>query len=175
VMIAWSRAVITAETGEVDETIEVVGKRWAWDFNYIDQDVYETSQQVGDPGSTTQEELPTLYLPVDETIRLELESRDVIHSFWVPAFLYKEDMIPGRQNAYVVTPRIEGVYTGKCAELCGEFHSEMLFQVAVVSRERYDEEMAALAERGQTGLLPVDLGRSDNFERRLDEGSGSEG
>jgi cytochrome c oxidase subunit 2 len=172
---ARDQAIITAEDGEVDETIEVVGKRWAWDFNYLDEDVYETSQQVGDPGSTTQEELPTLYLPVGETIRLELESRDVIHSFWVPAFLYKEDMIPGRQNAYVFTPEVEGTYTGKCAELCGEYHSEMLFQVEVVSRDRYEEEMAALEERGQTGSLDVDLGRSDNFERRLDEGSGSEG
>jgi cytochrome c oxidase subunit 2 len=172
---ARDQAIITAEDGEIDQTIEVVGKRWAWDFNYVDADVYETSQQVGDPGSTTQEELPTLFLPVDETIRLELQSRDVAHSFWVPAFLYKEDMIPGRQNAYVFTPQREGTYAGKCAELCGEYHSEMLFKVEVVSRERFDEEMDALQERGQTGLLPVDLGRSDNFERSLDEGSGSEG
>ena len=156
----------------VDETIQVVGKRWAWDFNYLDQDVYETSQQVGDVGSATQEDLPTMYLPVGKNIRLELESRDVIHSFWVPAFLYKEDMIPGRHNAYVFTPQIEGTYQGKCAELCGEYHSEMLFKVEVVSEEQYDERMADLEDRGQTGSLPVELGRADNFERDLDEGEG---
>lgn len=173
---ARDQAIITAEDdGQVDETIQVVGKRWAWDFNYLDRDVYETSEQVGAPGGATQEELPTLYLPVGKNIRVELESRDVIHSFWVPAFLYKEDMIPGRTNAYVFTPQMEGTYTGKCAELCGEFHSEMLFQVAVVSESEYEERMADLEERGQTGSLPVDLGRSDNVERGLDEGSGSEG
>ena len=172
---ARDQAILASEDGRIDETIEVVGKRWAWDFNYVDADVFETSQQVGPPGGTVQEELPTLFLPVDETIRLELQSRDVAHSFWVPAFLYKEDMIPGRQNAYVFSPQREGTYTGKCAELCGEYHSEMLFKVEVVSRERFDEEMEALQERGQSGQLPVDLGRSDNFERNLQEGSGSEG
>jgi len=170
---ARDTAIITAEDdGRADETIQVVGKRWAWDFNYLDQDVYETSQQVGDPGSATQDQLPTLYLPVGQKIRVELESRDVIHSFWVPAFLYKEDMIPGRSNTYVFTPQMEGTYDGKCAELCGEYHSEMLFQVAVVSEEEYEDRMAELADRGQNGSLPVDLGRSDNFERELGEGEG---
>ena len=172
---ARDQAIITAEDeGRVDETIQVVGKRWAWDFNYLDQDVYETSQQVGDVGSATQEDIPTMYLPVGKNVRLELESRDVIHSFWVPAFLYKEDMIPGRHNAYVFTPQMEGTYQGKCAELCGEYHSEMLFQVKVVSQEEYDQHMADLEDRGQDGSLPVELGRSDNFERDLERG-GSEG
>jgi cytochrome c oxidase subunit 2 len=115
-----------------------------------------------------------MYLPVGKKVRLELESRDVIHSFWVPAFLYKEDMIPGRHNAYVFTPQMEGTYQGKCAELCGEYHSEMLFQVKVVSQEEYDQHMADLEDRGQDGSLPVELGRSDNFERGLDQG-GSDG
>ena len=113
-----------------------------------------------------------MYLPVGQRVRLELESRDVIHSFWVPAFLYKEDMIPGRHNVYEFTPQMEGTYQGKCAELCGEYHSEMLFQVQVVSEQEYAEQMALLEDRGQTGSLPVDLGRSDNFERDLNEGEG---
>ena len=161
--------IITAQDGPVDETIQVVGKRWAWDFNYLDQDVYETSEQVGDVGSAVQDDIPTMYLPVNQRIRIELESRDVIHSFWVPAFLYKEDMIPGRSNVYEFTPQVEGTYAGKCAELCGEYHSEMLFQVAVVSQDEYNEQMALLEERGQTGALEVDLGRADNFERKLNE------
>jgi cytochrome c oxidase subunit 2 len=167
---ARDQSIIIEQDRPVDETIQVVGKRWAWDFNYLDQDVYETSEQVPLDGTDSIEtEIPTMYLPVGQRVRLELESRDVIHSFWVPAFLYKEDMIPGRHNVYEFTPQVEGVYKGKCAELCGEYHSEMLFQVAVVSQDEYDEQMSLLEERGQSGSLPVELGRSDNFERELSE------
>jgi cytochrome c oxidase subunit 2 len=93
-----------------------------------------------------------------------LNARDVIHSFWVPAFLYKMDMIPGITNTFQVVPTKEGTYVGKCAELCGEYHSEMLFQVLVVSQQDYDAHMADLAARGQTGSLDTDLGRSDLSE-----------
>ncbi len=146
-----------------DLTVQVVGKQWSWDFNYLDDDVYETGQhviEVGEPGNP--DDLPTLYLPVDERVEIQLASRDVIHSFWVPAFLYKKDMIPGRTNVFQIVPTNEGVYAGKCAELCGEFHSGMLFNVAVVSREEYDEQMEALRDAGQTGSLGSDLDRTQN-------------
>ncbi len=86
-----------------------------------------------------------------------LESRDVIHSFWVPAFLYKKDMIPGRTNTFQIVPERQGMYLGKCAELCGEYHAGMLFQVDVVSPEEYQAEMKRLAAIGQTGRLGLDL------------------
>ena len=82
--------------------------------------------------------IPTLVLPVDESVRFELRSPDVIHSFWITGFLYKEDVIPGRVNEFVVTPNKVGTYQGKCAELCGSYHSRMLFNVEVVTREEYD-------------------------------------
>ena len=72
---------------------------------------------------------PTLYLPVGKKVEIELESRDVIHSFWVIDFLYKKDMFPGKTNYMSFTPEREGTYAGKCAELCGEYHSLMLFNV----------------------------------------------
>ncbi len=150
-------------SAEPDVTVQVIGKQWSWDFNYVDDDVYSSGQHVqapGEPGNP--ENLPTLYLPVDERVEFHLDARDVIHSFWVPAFLYKQDMIPGRTNTFQVVPTREGVYTGKCAELCGEFHSGMLFQVAVVSREEYDAQMEALRDAGQTGQLGSDLDRMQN-------------
>jgi len=167
---ARDTGIVTEVDGEADVRIQVVGKRWAWDFNYTDEDVYETSEQVPAGNSldgldTRETELPTLYLPVGQSIELTLDSRDVNHSFWVPAFLYKEDMIPGRHNQYQFTPLIEGTYSGKCAELCGEFHSDMLFQVEVVSQEVFDAQMAEMSDRGQTGELEVELGRVDNIER----------
>ncbi len=146
--------------------IQVIGKRWAWDFNYLDSKVYDTSEQVPLDGTDAPEkDIPTLYLPVDKTITLKLDSRDVDHSFWVPAFLYKRDMLPGvTNNYYQFTPHIKGVYQGKCAELCGEYHSEMIFQVAVVSQQEYDAKMAELRTKGQTGSLPINLGRADGGE-----------
>ncbi len=157
--------------------IQVIGKRWAWDFNYLDSDVYDTSEQVPMDGtSAPEEEVPTLYLPVDRTITLQIDSRDVDHSFWVPAFLYKRDMIPGMHNTYQFKPQIEGVYPGKCAELCGEYHSEMVFKVAVVSQSEYDQKMTEFRQKGQTGELALDLGRADGPERNaVGENIGGEG
>lgn len=145
------------------EQIQVIGKRWAWDFNYTSEGVYDTSEQVSLDGTDNpQKDVPTLYLPVDKTVTLKVDSRDVNHSFWVPAFLYKRDMLPGVENNYYqFTPQVEGVYPGKCAELCGEYHSEMIFQVAVVSQAEYDQKMAELRAQGQTGELALDLGRAD--------------
>jgi cytochrome c oxidase subunit II len=143
-----------------DTTIQIVGKQWSWDFNYLDEGVYETGVQAQDVGSADSfDQLPTLYLPVDERIEFKLDARDVIHSFWIPAFLYKKDMIPGRTNTFQVVPTREGVYAGKCAEFCGEEHSSMLFNVAVVSRDEFDEQMDALRDRGQTGELGLELNR----------------
>lgn len=169
-----------ADTSETpDLTVNVVGKQWAWDFNYLndadnpDDDVFESSVQVALDGKPVpQAELPTLYLPVGERVEFIVNARDVIHSFWIPAFLYKMDMIPGITNTFQVVPQKEGTYDGKCAELCGEYHSEMLFQVRVVPRAEYDAHMAELKAKGQVGRLDPDLGRNDLIK---DESAASEG
>ena len=158
---------------EPDVTIQVVGKQWSWDFNYLDDGVYYDGQHAkdvsklggdtsldGQPG--TDSSLPTLYLPVGEQVELVLDSRDVIHSFWVPAFLDKMDMIPGRTNRMQIIPERIGYYAGKCAELCGEHHSGMLFNVAIVSRADYDAQMDALRAAGKTGALGLDLNRQQD-------------
>lgn len=159
------QTVIQERDGQADQHIQVVGKQWAWDFNYLDEDVYESSVQVSLNGTAAPEdELATLYLPVGQSVEFQLNSRDVDHSFWVPAFLYKKDLIPGRDNYYQVTPQVEGTYVGRCAELCGEYHSDMLFQVKVVSEDEFAEQMDALRDRGQTGELEVELGRVDGTD-----------
>ena len=91
-------------------------------------------------------------LPVGETTRFNLHSPDVIHDFGVPDFLMKMDVIPGRVNHFEVTPKTEGTYVGKCSELCGVYHSRMLFNVKVVTPEHYDEYVADLAaDKTSTG------------------------
>lgn len=131
--------------------VNVVGFRWSWAFNYL-QDKKDSAGQgvyeVGTPGQP-----PTLYLPVNEPVRFELTSPDVIHSFWVPQFLFKMDLIPGRLNQFEVTPTVVGHFVGKCAELCGVDHSKMLFWVDVVDRPTYDQKMAELKAKNQTGVL----------------------
>lgn len=171
VYTAKDEAAMADTSATPDLTIDVVGKRWSWDFNYLN-DLASTSDDVYDSGLQGQldgkdgveKELPTLFLPVNERVEFLLHSRDVNHSFWIPAFLYKQDMLPGLTNKFQVIPQKLGVYQGKCAELCGEYHSEMLFNVRVVSRAEYDQHMRDLAALGQTGTLPTNLGISDTTE-----------
>jgi len=153
--------------------IQVIGKQWSWDFNYKDNNVYETgiqSQFEGELGSEAA--LPTLYLPVNTSVEIELSSRDVVHSFWVIDFLYKKDTFPGKTNYMYFTPQREGTYKGKCAELCGEYHSMMLFNVKVVSRAEFDAQMAALAAKGNTGQLDSSYDRNQNLPGNGSEGKG---
>lgn len=135
---------LIAVEDDQQQTVNVVGFRWSWTFNYLDEDVYE----VGTPGVP-----PTLVLPVDEKIQFELSSPDVIHSFWVPNWLFKMDVIPGKVNVFQVTPNKTGTFVGRCAELCGVDHARMLFNVDVVERADYDEYIASLRAKGQTGKL----------------------
>lgn len=175
-----------------DHVVNVVGFQWSWAFNYLENTdgdkstsaidssaldavpdkwkktapagadgVYdvgtpgERNPQTGNPG-------PTLWLPKGETVQFVLTSRDVIHSFWVVPFLMKQDVIPGHTNVFEVTPNKEGTFMGKCAELCGVDHSRMLFNVKVVSPERYRAHLKDLAKKGQTGYLPSGIKQTDH-------------
>jgi len=143
-----------------DVTINVVAKQWNWDFNYINAATYEDSSLVamtGKPGVAAM--LPALYLPVNKRVEFVLTSRDVVHSFWVPQFLRKLDVVPGMVNRFQVVPTEIGTFQGKCAELCGAYHSAMLFQVKVVSMADYQAHMAELRAKGNIGMLPNSLSR----------------
>ena len=152
--------VIQDASGPADVHVQAIGKQWAWDFNYLDDEVYSVGVQAtltGEPG--VEETLPTLYLPVGESVDITLDSRDVIHSFWVPAFLFKRDVVPGRTTHIQFIPETEGTYQGKCAELCGEYHAAMLFNVKVVPRAEYEDYMKSLRDAGQTGSIGLEYNR----------------
>jgi cytochrome c oxidase subunit 2 len=110
------------------ETVQVVGFRWSWRFVY-------PREHVAIEG--TLERPPELVLPAGRTTEIRLSSSDVIHAFWVPAFLFKRDAIPGAVNVYDYTPLREGVYPGRCAEYCGTYHAHMSFTVRVVSPQEF--------------------------------------
>jgi cytochrome c oxidase subunit 2 len=140
---ARDQAELTKLTPDPANTVGVVGFKWNWGFNYE-----EGAYDAGTPARPAE-----LWLPVNERTRFQLTSPDVIHSFWVPQFLFKMDVIPGRENQFELTPNKVGVFAGKCAELCGTDHSRMLFNVHVVTREEYEKHIAELKANGQSGKL----------------------
>ncbi|GAA2959068.1 aa3-type cytochrome oxidase subunit II [Microbacterium schleiferi] len=156
---ARDQAIIETQYDDPDVSITAIGKQWAWDFQYNgdeedNSDAVWTMGIQAQPdkaGNIDQEQLPTLYLPVDQTVKIKLQSRDVIHSFWIVDFLYKKDMYLGKDNYMSFIPTREGTYAGRCAELCGEYHSMMLFTVKVVSADEYEDYLASLEAKGQTG------------------------
>ena len=156
---------IEAKNENPDISISVIAKQWSWDFNYVNEQVFDSgiaAQFTGEEENIS-ETLPTLYLPVNKTVKIDLSSRDVIHSFWVIDFLYKKDMFPGLTNHMYFTPTKEGTYEGRCAELCGEYHSMMLFRVKVVSEQEYADHIAELAAKGNVGQLSNDYDRNQNL------------
>jgi cytochrome c oxidase subunit II len=174
---ARDQTAIEANPGNPDVKIEVFGKRWAWDFNYLNEKVYSAGIQAqvldNGKGDINVAELPVLYMPVNKKIQINIESRDVIHSFWIVDFLYKKDMIPGKTNYMYFTPTKVGTYQGKCAELCGEYHSLMLFRVKVVSQDDYDAYIANQRAAGFEGRLDSSYNTNTNepgTKARTDEG-----
>lgn len=161
---AKEQASIEARDPDPDVTVEVYGKQWSWDVNYLDEGRYSAGIQgqptgVGAGASVDPASVPTVYLPVGKSVEIQLKSRDVVHSFWVIDFLYKKDAIPGKTNYMTFTPQETGTYVGKCAELCGEYHSMMFFNVEVLSQADYDAAVAALPE----GRLGDEYNRNNNL------------
>jgi cytochrome c oxidase subunit II len=113
--------------------IDVIGFQWSWQFHYRDEDITIT----GAPG-----EPPEMVVPVGRPTALRLVAADVAHSFWVPDFLSKRDLIPGVDNEIDITPTEEGQYVGRCAEYCGLAHWQMSYSVRVVSQDEYDAWIA---------------------------------
>ena len=136
---------------QADHEILVVGQQWSWSFNYIEDDALDGSTSVFESGTTT--DRPTLTLPVGESVYVQLASPDVVHSFWVPSFLFKMDVIPGHENSFSFTPTREGSFVGRCAELCGTYHSRMLFNVEVVSPDEFATHLQDLQSQGNVGVI----------------------
>jgi cytochrome c oxidase subunit 2 len=163
---------VLKDDGHPDNIVEVTAQQWSWTFNYgigtVDPSAddnrsdqhYAYQDYVHDGGTGSY--IPTLWLPVDETTRFNLHSPDVIHDFGVPSFLMKMDVIPGRVNHYVVTPTKLGTFKGKCYELCGVYHSRMLFMVKVVSPADYEQHLKDLQAAGNESTLPL-IGGQDAY------------
>jgi cytochrome c oxidase subunit 2 len=166
---ARDQSEIEAKWDDPDVEITAIAKQWAWDFQYDAEEDDDTVWTMGiqaqpdAAGNIDQSQLPTLVLPVDQKVTINLQSRDVIHSFWIIDFLYKKDMYIGKDNSWSFIPTRVGEYAGKCAELCGEYHSMMLFNVKVVEQEEYDSYLESLKDEGNTGDITDEYDRLSNY------------
>lgn len=133
---------ITSSTGD-EMVVEVVGQQWSWSFVYPELENLRTTELV---------------LPEGQPVRLEMTSLDVLHSFWVPEFRVKQDLVPGQVTELLITPTERGTYKTRCAEICGNQHAFMVADVRVLSEAEFDDwvqentlDVAALtpAERGE--------------------------
>lgn len=122
--------------------LNVEAFRWGWRMTYPNDGV--SVEGVLEPG-------PEAVLPVGREIQVNLTAADVIHSFFVPQFLYKRDAIPGHPNTFAFTIAEPGTYAGQCAEFCGVFHSQMPFTIRGVSDAEYQ---AWLAQERAAGATP---------------------
>jgi cytochrome c oxidase subunit 2 len=130
----------------VNLVVNVIGEQWTWQFQYPGYKTrpgstfpvvteYGAMWQPGLPPS--QQHLPLLEIPEHETVLFRLRSVDVIHSFWVVPFLFKRDVIPGYANKFAVYTTKTGSWIGACTELCGVYHSRMLFRIRIVTPAQF--------------------------------------
>jgi cytochrome c oxidase subunit 2 len=109
-----------------DVTIKVRGQQWWWELTYVDAEPSRSFKTANE-----------IRIPVGRPVRLQLESADVIHSFWVPSLAGKLDLIPGRKNEMVLRAERAGVYRGQCAEFCGTQHTHMSILVIALDPDAY--------------------------------------
>lgn len=112
------------------EQIEVIAQQWAWSFHY--------------PNNVTSNEL---HLPVNQTVRLAMRSEDVIHSFYVPEFRLKQDILPARTITFVFTPTRSGKYLLRDAQFSGTYYALMEADVYVESPTAYHQWLDAAANQ----------------------------
>lgn len=125
---------VDAIASNVRERVEVTAFQWGWSFAYPRAGVTVTGDQ---------RRPPTLHLPVGEPVVFTERSRDVVHSFWIPALRFKRDAWPDATTEFELTVGRPGVYVGRCAEFCGLHHTGMTFLVVAESRDRFERWLAA--------------------------------
>jgi len=146
------------KNNDQDMMVDVTGFQFQWQFVYhmnrLGPNAPENPQGQDITVIGTAKDEPTLVIPVDEPIQFKLTSNDVIHSFFIRDFLYKLDVVPGRDNRFTITARETGDFIGQCAELCGLNHALMRFHVKVLERGKFDEWVAQQAGGNKAAAVP---------------------
>jgi cytochrome c oxidase subunit 2 len=134
-----SKIVKITPDAQVSHFIDVEGIQWSWQFNYRDAGDYKSATVTGTPAQP-----PTLYLPLGENVRFTLTANDVVHGFWIPAFMIQMQNLPGVTNQLEFSANKLGTFPGRCNILCGRNHSQMLFTVKVVTPAEYQTYIEGL-------------------------------
>jgi cytochrome c oxidase subunit II len=108
-------------------TVKITGRQWWWDIEYQNDDPHQIFHTANE-----------IHIPVGRPVTLQLEAADVIHSFWVPNLMGKQDLIPGRKNYLTIRADKPGLYRGQCAEFCGLEHAHMAILVFAEDQARFD-------------------------------------
>jgi len=128
---------IVAKTSDYTHEITVNGFQWSWQFGY--PEAGPKAIVTGTPAAP-----PTLVVPVGERVRYTITSSDVVHGFWIPAFMIQMQNLPGVTNNLEFTANKVGSYPGRCNILCGRNHAQMLFTVKVVTASEYQTYLETL-------------------------------
>ena len=128
---------ITEKTTSYAHEIQVEGIQWSWQFSYP-----EAGPKAVVTGTPAQP--PTLVVPVGEKVRYTITSNDVVHGFWIPAFMIQMQNLPGETNHLQFTANKLGEFPGRCNILCGRNHTQMIFKVKVVTPEQYQKYLDSL-------------------------------
>jgi cytochrome c oxidase subunit 2 len=131
-----------------DETVRVIGQQWAWSFQQAGPDgVMDTADDIRSVGE--------LHVKVDTTYHFDLMSRDVVHSFAVPAFRLKQDALPGRTITGWFRPNKVGTYDIQCTQMCGLGHGLMAGRIIVETPQDHAAWLMRNASPSTAGLLPA--------------------
>lgn len=133
---------------EADLVVEAVGHQWWWQFNYPDEKI----QIQATPPNYENLDPPKLVIPVNQVILIKIKSTDVVHSFSAPNTLYKLQAIPGNVNEMHFTATKTGEYFGQCYQFCGLRHSDMRFDLVVLSQSDYAKWLRD--EQARQGVTP---------------------
>jgi len=143
-----------------DVYVRAVAARFQWSFDYLDRPdgpdakvLFSQALPVGDTGG--------MFVPVGEPVQVSLRSLDVIHAFYVPKFLFKRDVIPGKTNTFDFTVDEAGTYRGQCAELCGPFHGSMVFDVHAIPKADFDSWLQQQIETASATPAPAPSGAAE--------------
>lgn len=120
------------------EVIDVQGRKWVWTITYANGVNPQDSVEMG--GNVT---APIIIVPVGRPVQFRMSSSDVLHSFWIPDFRYKFDVMPNRYTSFWIEAEKPGEHWVFCAEYCGALHSEMSAIIRAVPAEEYDAQLAA--------------------------------
>jgi len=142
-----SRILKISPDNQVSHFIDVVGFQWSWQFKYKDAGEYKSATVTGTPAQP-----PTLYLPLGENVRFTLTANDVVHGFWIPAFMIQMQNLPGVTNQLEFAATKLGTFPGRCNILCGRNHSQMLFNVKVVTPEEYESYIQSLVAEEKAAI-----------------------